>query len=151
MAPRESWDEYFMNQAYFVASRATCPRLQVGVVVVKNNRILATGYNGAPVGEPHCIDEGVGCLMIDGSCKRTIHGEINAITHLSRMQRAGSTIYCTDTPCMNCAEVMTRSGIVQWVFARNYRDYEAKIRPLFEWHGIVFRQYIPNMLRELVA
>lgn len=151
MAPREPWDEYFMQLAYMAASRATCPRLQVGVVVVKNSRVIATGYNGAPPGEPHCIDEGVGCLMIDGSCKRTIHGEINAIRQLSPLRRAGSTIYCTDTPCLSCAEVMTRSGIIEWVYARNYRNYAEKIAPLFHWHGIVFREYIPWHMRELVA
>lgn len=142
--PREGWDEYFMNTAYHVASRATCPRLQVGAVLVKDKRIKATGYNGAPPGKLHCID--VGCRMVDGHCTRTTHAEINMLNDTSWWERCGGTIYCTDVPCWDCALRVIDSGVAEWVYARNYRNYDEKIRPLFEWHGIVLRQYVPNLL-----
>ena len=78
---RPSWDEYFMRIAHEVATRSTCPRLAVGAVVVRDKRILTTGYNGSPSGMPHCED--IGCLIrvVDGreSCQRTLHAEQNAI------------------------------------------------------------------------
>ena len=81
---RPHWDRYFLNIAREVAQRATCPRAKCGTVLVDpiTNHILATGYNGAPPGEVHCIDEG--CLMVDGHCQRAIHSEVNAIAHAAR-------------------------------------------------------------------
>lgn len=139
LSPRQPWDIYFMNLAKLVATRSTCPRLAVGVVIVApDKRIISTGYNGAPPGDPHCLD--VGCDMVDGHCKRTIHGEINAIDRVSRRDRAGSTIYCAYPPCRDCAEVTARSGIVEWVYEIDYRGYGTKMKPFFDSHGIVFRQ-----------
>src|SRR5690606_5886840 len=74
---RPTWDEYFMTMAHFVATRATCTRRQVGAVIVRDKRILTTGYNGSPPGLPHCSD--VGCWIVDGHCVRTIHAEQNAL------------------------------------------------------------------------
>ncbi len=74
---RPSWDDYFMSITFQVAKRSTCDRAQVGAIIVKDRRILTTGYNGAPAGLPHC-DE-VGHLMINGHCVRTLHAEQNAI------------------------------------------------------------------------
>ena len=76
-APTSSWDDYFMGITFQVAKRSTCDRAQVGAIIVKDRRILTTGYNGSPAGLPHC-DE-IGHLMVDGHCVRTLHAEQNAI------------------------------------------------------------------------
>src|SRR5919204_5958156 len=100
---RPSWDEYFMQIARDVSTRATCNRRLVGAVVVLERRILSTGYNGAPHGLPHCTE--VGCKIVDGHCIRTLHAEQNAIVHgaLYGVSLKGSTLYVTCQPCNNCA------------------------------------------------
>lgn len=116
---RPSWDEYFMGLAHRVATRATCPRAAVGAVIVKDNRILGTGYNGSPSGTAHCIDEG--CIMSRNHCIRTIHAEVNAI--LDALQRGsvrGATLYCTHYPCANCAKLIKQVGIIKVVYGRDY-------------------------------
>ena len=74
---RPSWDEYFIEITHAVAKRSTCHRAQVGAIIIKDKRILTTGYNGAPRGLPHCLD--TGCEIVDGHCVRTLHAEQNAI------------------------------------------------------------------------
>ena len=74
---RESWDDYFMKICDLIATRATCDRLHVGALIVKDRRILATGYNGSPPGMAHC--DNAGHLLVDNHCRRTIHAEQNAI------------------------------------------------------------------------
>lgn len=117
---RPNWDEYFLNIAKEVASRSTCPRASVGAVIVKDNRILSTGYNGAPPGEPHCTD--VGCDMVNGHCERTIHAETNAVVQAARFGTPvdGATLYIwsirhnTGKPvesCVKCEQVMKAAGI----------------------------------------
>ncbi len=115
---RKSWDEYFMDIARQVKERSTCPRLRVGAVIVKGKRIKGTGYNGSPPHFPHCDD--VGCLMIDGHCKRTIHAEVNALMECSPEERAGATIYITAQPCMECTKLIIASGIERVVYANPY-------------------------------
>lgn len=117
---RPSWDSYFIGLAQQVATRATCPRAQVGSVLVSNKRVLGTGYNGSPVGTPHCTDEG--CAMVGGHCIRTIHAEVNAV--LDALQRGtveGSTIYCTHFPCVQCTKLLKQVGVSEIVYAGNYR------------------------------
>ena len=94
---RPDWDTYFIRIAKEVSSRATCLRAQVGAVVVKDNRILSTGYNGASAGEHHCSDEG--CLMYEGHCIRCIHAEENAIMNAARfgIPLDGATLYYWDS------------------------------------------------------
>ena len=77
MKKRIDWDQYFMVQAALLASRSTCTRLSVGAVLVRDKRIIGSGYNGAVAGDEHCID--VGCYLRDGHCVRTIHAEMNAL------------------------------------------------------------------------
>ena len=84
---RPDWDLYFIRIAKEVASRSTCPRAAVGAVIVKDNRILSTGYNGAPPGKPHCTDEG--CIIENDHCTRVVHAEVSAI--LSAMNNGAST------------------------------------------------------------
>ena len=94
---RPDWDLYFIRIAREVASRSTCPRAAVGAVITRNNRILATGYNGAPEGMPHCIDEG--CSVVDGHCQRAIHAEANALymAVINDISVKGATLYYWDS------------------------------------------------------
>lgn len=116
---RPTWDRYFSNIAKEVATRATCPRASVGVVVVKDHRILSTGYNGAPSGEPHCLDVGCLILTVNGHCERTIHAETNAVVQAARfgMSVNGATLYYWDSrgrpanSCIKCFQVMKAAGI----------------------------------------
>lgn len=122
--PRASWSEYFMRMSQLVASRSTCPRRAVGAVVVREHRVIATGYNGAPAGQPHCTD--VGCLIEQDHCVRTIHAELNALLQCSRYGIAtqGTDIYCTDMPCRHCARALIQSGIRQIFYLRTYDSPE---------------------------
>src|SRR6185312_9890322 len=102
MRHRASWDEYFMQIARDVATRATCDRKHVGAVIVRDKCILATGYNGSIRGLPHCDEDGH--LMEDGHCVRTIHAEANAIIQAARngVRIEGATVYVTASPCWGC-------------------------------------------------
>jgi len=120
---RKDWDRYFLDIAFKVAERSTCPRRMVGAVVVKDKRIKGTGYNGSAAGLPHCTDEG--CLMLNGHCIRTIHAEVNALLECSPEERKGATIYVTDCPCAECSKLIITTGIKRVVFARDYpKDYD---------------------------
>jgi len=123
---RPPWDEYFMDIARQVAKRSTCPRAAVGAVIVKDRRILTTGYNGSPMGLPHCTE--VGCLMIDGHCVRTLHAEQNAIIQaaLYGVTVNDSTIYVTHQPCLNCSKMIINAGIKRVVYGGDYPDPTAK-------------------------
>lgn len=119
---RPSWDDYFMDITRQVAKRSTCDRARVGAVIVKDRRILTTGYNGSPAGLPHC-DE-VGHLMIDGHCVRALHAEQNAIIQaaLHGVSVRGSTIYVTHQPCLTCAKMIINAGVIRVVYAGQYPD-----------------------------
>jgi dCMP deaminase len=123
---RPSWDEYFMRIAHEVATRSTCPRLTVGAVIVREKRILTTGYNGSPSGMPHCED--VGCLIriVDGreSCQRTLHAEQNAIIQAAYhgVSVTGASLYCTHQPCLLCVKMIMNSGIAEVRYAGGYPD-----------------------------
>ena len=122
---RPSWDDYFLGITFQVAKRSTCDRAQVGAIIVKDRRILTTGYNGAPAGLPHC-DE-VGHLMVGGHCVRTLHAEQNAIIQaaLHGVTVAGGTIYVTHQPCLTCAKMIINAGIRRVVYAGEYADDNA--------------------------
>lgn len=124
---RKDWDDYFMDIAFQVAERSTCPRRRVGAVIVKDKRIKGTGYNGSASGLPHCLDEG--CLMVNNHCIRTIHAEINALLECMPSERKGATIYVTDRPCAECAKCIINCGVSRVVFAR---DYPAE----FDWFAL---------------
>jgi dCMP deaminase len=100
---RPSWDDYFLQIAFTVAQRSTCDRAHVGCALVRDRRILTTGYNGAPAGLPHCDD--VGHLLVDGHCVRTLHAEQNALIQaaLHGVSTEGATAYVTHQPCLTYA------------------------------------------------
>jgi len=133
MQPRPSWDAYFMQIAHLVATRATCPRRSVGAVLVRDKRILATGYNGAPSGLPHCPDLGpthewpTGCLRA-GHCIRALHAEQNALLQAAKIGVAcdGATIYVTCQPCNACAKMLINAGIKRVIYEGEYPDEFSK-------------------------
>jgi len=120
-----SWDEYFMNIARTVATRATCNRKLVGAVLVRDRIILATGYNGSIRGLPHCDEEGH--LMEEGHCIRTVHAEANAIVQAARsgVGIEGSDAYVTASPCWGCFRLLANVGVKRIVFGEFYRDARA--------------------------
>jgi dCMP deaminase len=119
---RPEWDTYFLTIARVVATRSTCDRANVGAVLVKEKRILTTGFNGSPAGLDHCDD--VGHLMVDGHCQRTIHAEANAIIQaaLHGVSTNGSTCYVTHFPCISCTKMLINAGVSRIVFADEYGD-----------------------------
>jgi dCMP deaminase len=124
---RQSLDAYFMNIAEVVATRATCPRRHVGAVLVKDKRIIATGYNGSPPGLPHCDD--VGCELVEGHCVRTCHSEDNCLTQCARNggDAFGCTLYSTASPCYLCFKRLLAAGVVR-VVARDVYDPDVVAR-----------------------
>jgi dCMP deaminase len=119
---RPGWDEYFMEVARTVATRATCPRASVGAVLVREHRILTTGYNGAPRHVAHCSE--AGCELVGGHCVRSTHAEANAVVQgaLHGVGLDGATAYCTHQPCVNCAKLLISAGVVKIVYADAYVD-----------------------------
>jgi dCMP deaminase len=119
---RPGWDEYFMQIARTVATRATCPRASVGCVLVREHRILTTGYNGSPRGVPHCTE--VGCMLVNDHCMRATHAEANAIVQaaLHGVNLSDSVAYCTHQPCVNCTKLFISAGVRRLVYAEPYDD-----------------------------
>ena len=122
---RPPWDAYFMDITLQVARRSTCDRARVGALIVKDKRILTTGYNGSPAGLPHC-DE-IGHLMLGGHCVRALHAEQNAIIQAAfhGVSVAGGTMYVTHQPCLTCAKMIINAGIRRVVYAGHYPDENA--------------------------
>ena len=124
---RPNWDDYFSSIATVVSTRADCTRRQVGAVIVDtNHRILSTGYNGAPSGQPGCLSFGacprglktydeVSALSAYDNCI-SIHAEANALLY-ARTSLVGATIYITCEPCKDCAKLIAGAGIVKVVFS----------------------------------
>ena len=113
---RPSWDDYFLAVAKAISTRASCPRASVGAVIVPpEQRILATGYNGAPSGEADCLE--AGCLMEDNHCQRAIHAEVNAVAYAARHGVAlrGSVLYLYESrelgSCRECVKVLRGAGV----------------------------------------
>ena len=141
---RPSWDDYFLGIMQAVRERGTCDRGKTGCVIVKDNRILTTGYVGSAIGMPHC-DE-VGHLMhqvtnedgtISQHCIRTVHAEQNAIAQAARngIKIEGATIYCYMEPCFTCAKIIINAGIKRVVAQKAY--HKAKLsRTFFKAAGV---------------
>jgi len=127
---RPSWEEYFMDITQLVAKRSTCLRRQVGALLVKDKKILATGYNGAPARLEHCLE--IGCLREQQSVPsgerhelcRGLHGEQNAIIQAAYHGVAirGATLYCTNHPCVICSKMLINAGIERIVYEEGYAD-----------------------------
>ena len=131
---RPSWEKYFMDIAILVAKRSTCLRRAVGALIVKDKRILATGYNGAPSGIRHCAE--VGCLRETMNIKsgqrhelcRGIHAEQNAIIQAAYhgVQIKDASLYCTNLPCSICTKMIINAGIKKIYYREGYADELSK-------------------------
>jgi dCMP deaminase len=128
---RPSWDEYFLGIMEKVGARSTCDRGRSGSVIVRNKRILSTGYVGAPSGVDHCDEVGHEMHEVtkgDGStsrhCIRTTHAEQNAITQAARVgvRIEGATLYSYMTPCYTCAKLIINAGITRVVAKKDYHS-----------------------------
>jgi dCMP deaminase len=144
MVSRPSWDEYFMGLVEEVAKRATCDRGRAGCIIVKEKRIMATGYVGSPPGLPHCDEEGHLLRRVideDGTerqhCVRTTHAEQNAISQAARYGIAleGATLYCKMEPCRVCAMLIISVGLRRVVARRRYHAGQ-DTREMFRAAGV---------------
>ena len=134
MQQRPGWDEYFMRIVAVVASRSSCLRRNVGALLVKDKRILATGYNGAPAGIAHCAE--TGCerehLGVPSGERheicRGLHAEQNAIIQAAvhGVPIGGATLYSTHHPCVVCAKMLINAGVKRIILAHDYPDTLAK-------------------------
>jgi len=148
---RPTWDQYFMEITRLIARRATCLRRQVGALLVKDKRILATGYNGAPMNLPHCSE--TGCLRVQKEVPsgerhelcRGLHAEQNAIIQAAYhgISIKGSTLYCTNQPCIICTKMLINSGIVRILFQDGYADTLSL--GMLEEAGITIERYEGNL------
>ncbi len=143
---RPTWDEYFMNITRIVGTRATCDRGRSGCVIVRDKRILVTGYVGSPVGLEHCDEVGHEMSKFIGDdgrqsehCTRTIHAEQNAIAQAAQMGIAinNSTLYCKMTPCYTCAKLIINAGVRRVVAEMDYHRGE-KTKKVFKEAGVAF-------------
>lgn len=140
MNKRDSWNQYFMEIAEKLASRSTCDRANVGVVIVNSdNRIISTGYNGSIAGNPHCSD--VGHKLRDGHCIATVHAEVNTISYCAKegISLKNSILYVTHFPCINCAKTIISSGIKKIYYKNDYRVDEYALE-LFNFNGIILEK-----------
>lgn len=127
---RPSTDKYFMDMARLAATRSTCLRRKVGAVIVKDNHVLSTGYNGAPRGVSHCED--AGCMRAKMNIPsgtrhelcRGVHAEQNAVTQAAYFGTSvkGAKIYTTTFPCSLCAKILINSGITEIIYDEGYMD-----------------------------
>lgn len=127
---RPPWDQYFMRIAELVAQRATCLRRQVGAILVRDKRIITTGYNGVPSGIRHCLERG--CLRETKGIPsgerhelcRGLHAEQNAIIQaaLYGVSLAGTTLYCTNQPCAICSKMLINVRVEKIIYASGYAD-----------------------------
>jgi dCMP deaminase len=138
-----------MEIAKIVAQRSVCKHWKVGAVFVKENRILAVGYNGPPRGEPHCFEVGCakekdGKVLPSGSglC-RGAHAEINAITNAAKegIHLKGCKVYCTYTPCYDCAKALINLEITEYVYLKKFPYFDPQGAELFRRRGIIFRKF----------
>ncbi len=125
-ADRPTLDTYLIKVAHVVASRSTCRHRSQGAVIARNGRILSTGYNGAPSGQPHCIDL-KSCAKEDGlGCRAEgLHGESNAIASAANMGTSvdGATLYCVYSPCKACCNLLKSAGIVEVKYDKLYDGF----------------------------
>ena len=144
-------DEYFMEMAFLASKRSTCVRRHVGAVIVKDKRVLSTGYNGSPKGTQHC--EELGCirqqLNIPSGTRhelcRGVHAEQNAIVqaaYFGGISVNGATIYTTTYPCSMCAKILINAGIKEVVYSEGYVDDLS--HKLFEETNVIVREYHPK-------
>ena len=148
---RPDWDTYFMDIAHVVKRRSNCIRRDVAAVIVRNRRIISTGYNGTPSGIKNCFEGGCPrCASGAPSGEKLgecicAHAEENAIVQAAYYGVAlnGATMYCTESPCLLCAKMIVSAGIREVLFESPYR-FNEQVAKLFKTAGIRFRKISPE-------
>ena len=149
---RPDWDTYFMDIAQVVKRRGNCLRRQVAAIIVRQHRIISTGYNGTPSGIKNCYEGGCPRCASDvpsgenlGDCI-CAHAEENAIVQAACYGVAlqGATLYCTDSPCLLCAKMIITAGIREVIYETEYR-YNKQIAALFSEADIRCRRFTRKM------
>lgn len=137
---RPNWQEYFMSVAYILSKRSTCERLHVGCVIVNDNRIITTGYNGHIKGTPHMS------RVIDGHEQMTIHAETNAIADAASrgIPLNKSIAYVTHYPCINCAKNLISAGIKEIIYAEDYNNNPIA-EELYNLAGVNVTKYVDTI------
>lgn len=137
--PRITRDQLYMRTADLMAQRSQCQRGQVGCVIVKDKRIVSSGYNG-PVYHHSCPDD----CNLSTNCSASVHAEANAIFFAAKhgVSLDGCTLYCTHLPCKNCAQAIVQAGISEIVYKREYCSHETEA--IFKESGITLRRYEPS-------
>jgi dCMP deaminase len=149
MMSRPDNDTYFMRMADLVATRSTCLRRQVGAVIMKEKRVLTTGYNGAPKGLKHCAE--VGCIRTQNNIEsgtrhelcRGVHAEQNAVIQAAYFGASikDASIYTTNFPCVMCAKILVNAGIIEVIYKDDYVDPLSK--EIMNESKVVVRRYEP--------
>ncbi len=149
MMSRPDNDTYFMRMADLAATRSTCLRRQVGAVIVKEKRVLTTGYNGAPKGLKHCAE--VGCVRSQNNIEsgtrhelcRGVHAEQNAVIQAAYFGASikDASIYTTNFPCVMCAKILVNAGIIEVIYKDDYVDPLSKV--IMNESKVVVRRYEP--------
>ena len=151
---RPSWDEYFMRIARVVASRSDCVRRQVAAILVKDRRVIATGYNGSPRGATNCSAGGCERCASDAPSGTRLdeciclHAEENAILQAAYhgTSVAGALLYCTASPCILCTKKIINCGVVEVVYDARY-SIDGRSMALLDECGIIVRRYNPDPRR----
>jgi dCMP deaminase len=143
---RMSWHAFFASQSRVMAVRSTCPRLAVGCVVVRDKRMIASGYNGSIHDDEHCVD--VGCKVVDGHCVRSIHAEQNALLQCARfgISTEGADLYVTHRPCLYCTKSLIQAGIRRVFFETDYHP-DPYAEYLLERAGVLLEQVSSDLAR----
>lgn len=143
--------DLFMEIAMSISKRASCDRLHVGVLALRERRIVVTGYNGPPKGQPHCHP--VHCGDSADPCKRAIHAEANMVAFAAKkgISMEGTVIMVTHSPCLKCAELLVQSGIVALVYSIPYRDSTGALDLLKQANIQCFSEHQLNNDQSLMA
>ncbi|KAH9997741.1 cytidine deaminase-like protein [Russula compacta] len=139
---RPSWDSYFMTLASLASMRSNCMKRRVGAILVRNKRIIATGYNGTPLGLANCNEGGcTHCNSLNerGSCL-CLHAEENALLEAGRERVSGATLYCNTCPCLTCTVKIVQTGVKEVVYNLSYKVDDASAK-IFQDAGVILRRH----------
>ncbi len=149
---RPDWDEFFMFKALWAATRSSCNYLQTGAVIVKDKRIIATGYNGAPPGIENCLERG--CRKDEQGVEfndkgkavcRGVHAEINAMNQIARQDLIDTKIYTLYFPCSSCAKAIAGNGLKEVIYSEVYQEPDSLTTEIFTESGVKLRKFHLNI------
>ena len=145
---RPSWDEYFMSIAIITASRSSCLKFHTGAIIVKDNKIISTGYNGNPSGVISCYEQcfcnkekaNINLLKKGSGHCLAAHGEANAILQTERDKTKDAKMYSLLFPCNECTKLIINSGIKELIYLFDYKEEVPKAKEMLETAGIKFKK-----------